>query len=75
MMCTPTQAAALAEQAEKERENALLEQQKAFAARMENAQSALKLQHTEALAKTMGSSREEWEAEREKIRLSLAQVG
>jgi len=70
--CLYAQAAAMSEKADKEKEAALLEQHRSHAAKMENVEASLRLQHAEALETTMSKSSSEWETEREAIRLALA---
>jgi hypothetical protein len=67
------QAQELREQAAQEKEEALLDMAKAHHSKLENVEYALKLQHTKSLAASMERANEEWEAERENIRLSIAQ--
>lgn len=63
----------LRKKAERDLEEAVLDLTKAHNQKIENLESSLKLQHTKSLATSMERANQEWESQRENIRLAIAQ--
>jgi hypothetical protein len=67
------QAEEIRKEFEQEKEEALLDLAKSHATKLENVESSLKLQHSKSLASKLDAASREWDAERENIRLAIAQ--
>jgi len=67
------QAANLAEEHERDKEEALLDLATQHTNKVENVESSLRLKHGESVRETLTKASADWETQREKIRLSLAQ--